>query len=96
MSVHPIPPCRPTLVSFPDVSAINDIRVLGQTEVSIQVDWKNPPAELDHFRLKHTDPAGQEEELNVQMSQEARTKHTIVGTCWNKLNTSFTVYNTEM
>ncbi|XP_027141307.1 tenascin-N isoform X2 [Larimichthys crocea] len=62
-----------------DVSAINDIRVLGQTEVSIQVDWKNPPVELDHFRLRHTDPAGQEEELNVQMSQEARTKHTIVG-----------------
>ncbi|TKS79861.1 Tenascin-N [Collichthys lucidus] len=62
-----------------DVSAINDIRVLGQTEVSIQVDWKNPPVELDHFRLRHTDPAGQEEALNVQMSQEARTKHTIVG-----------------
>ncbi|KAI3374967.1 hypothetical protein L3Q82_021492, partial [Scortum barcoo] len=62
-----------------DVSAIDDIRVLGQTEVSIQVDWKNPPAEVDHFRLTHTDPAGQEEELNVQRSQEARTKHTIVG-----------------
>jgi len=62
-----------------DVSAIDDIRVLGQTEVSIQVDWKNPQAEVDHFRLTHTDPAGQEEELNVQRSQEARTKHTIVG-----------------
>ncbi|XP_044074977.1 tenascin-N isoform X2 [Siniperca chuatsi] len=62
-----------------DVSAIDDIRVLGQTEVSIQVDWKNPPAEVDHFRLTHTDPAGQEEELNIQRSQEARTKHTIVG-----------------
>ncbi|KAG7229319.1 hypothetical protein INR49_012977 [Caranx melampygus] len=62
-----------------DVSAIDDIRVLGQTEVSIQVDWKNPPAEVDHFRLTHTDPEGQEEELSVQMSQEARTKHTIVG-----------------
>ncbi|XP_069367977.1 tenascin-N isoform X2 [Paralichthys olivaceus] len=62
-----------------DVSAIDDIQVLGQTEVSIQVDWKNPPAEVDHFRLTHTDPEGQEEELNVQSSQEARTKHTIVG-----------------
>ncbi|XP_035525882.1 tenascin-N [Morone saxatilis] len=62
-----------------DVSAIDDIRVLGQTEVSIQVEWKNPTAELDHFRLTHTDPAGQEEEQNVQKSQEARTKHTIVG-----------------
>uniref|UniRef100_A0A673BCW9 Tenascin N n=1 Tax=Sphaeramia orbicularis TaxID=375764 RepID=A0A673BCW9_9TELE len=62
-----------------DVSAINDIRVLGQTEVSIQVDWKNPQAQIDHFKLTHTNPAGQEEELSVQMSQEARTKHTIVG-----------------
>ncbi|XP_071376879.1 tenascin-N isoform X3 [Centroberyx affinis] len=62
-----------------DVSAIDDVRVIGQTEVSIQVDWKNPEAEVDHFRLTHVDPAGQEEELNVQSSQEVRTKHTIVG-----------------
>ncbi|XP_076601353.1 tenascin-N [Chaetodon auriga] len=62
-----------------DVSAIDDIRVLGQTEVTIQVDWQNPPAEVDHFRLTHTDPSGLEGEQNVQMSQEARTKHTIVG-----------------
>uniref|UniRef100_A0A3Q3X288 Uncharacterized protein n=1 Tax=Mola mola TaxID=94237 RepID=A0A3Q3X288_MOLML len=62
-----------------DISAIDDIQVLGQTEVSILVDWKNPPAEVDHFRLTATDPTGQEEELNIQRSQEARTKHTIVG-----------------
>ncbi|KAM4728211.1 tenascin-N isoform 2-T2 [Anableps anableps] len=62
-----------------DVSTIDDIRVIGQTEVSIQVDWKNPQTEVDYFRLTHTDPSGQEEELNVQRSQEARTKHTIVG-----------------
>ncbi|XP_040924114.1 tenascin-N isoform X1 [Betta splendens] len=62
-----------------DVSAVDDIQVLGQTDVTIQVDWKNPLAEVDHFRLRHTDPAGQEEELSVQRSQEARTKYTIVG-----------------
>lgn len=88
MSVRPVLPCRPTLVSLPDVSAIDDIRVLGQTEVTIQVDWQNPPAEVDHFRLTHTDPAGQEEEQNVRMSQEARTKHTIVGKCCNRQSTS--------
>lgn len=88
MSVRPVPTCRPTLVSLPDVSAIDDIRVLGQTEVSIQVDWKNPPAQVDYFRLTHTDPAGEEEEQNVQMSQEARTKHTIVGKRCNRQNTS--------
>ncbi|XP_034743905.1 tenascin-N isoform X4 [Etheostoma cragini] len=68
-----------TIEATTDVSAIDGIRVLGQTEISIQVDWKNPSAEVDLFRLKHTDPAGQEEALNVQRSQEARTKHTIVG-----------------
>uniref|UniRef100_A0A3P9DIR0 Tenascin N n=1 Tax=Maylandia zebra TaxID=106582 RepID=A0A3P9DIR0_9CICH len=62
-----------------DVSTTDGIRVLGQTEVSIEVDWQNPQAEMDYFRLTHTDPEGQEEELKVQRSQEARTKHTIVG-----------------
>uniref|UniRef100_A0A667X5V8 Tenascin N n=1 Tax=Myripristis murdjan TaxID=586833 RepID=A0A667X5V8_9TELE len=62
-----------------DVSAIDDIQVLGQTEVSIEVDWKNPVVEVDHFRLTHTDPMGHLEELNVQSSQESRTKYTIEG-----------------
>lgn len=87
MSVCPVQPYCPTLAYLPDVSAIDDIQVLGQTEVSIQVDWKNPPAEVDYFRLTHTDPAGQEEELNVQRSQEMRTKHTIVGECCKRQNT---------
>uniref|UniRef100_A0AAQ4PVF3 Tenascin N n=1 Tax=Gasterosteus aculeatus aculeatus TaxID=481459 RepID=A0AAQ4PVF3_GASAC len=62
-----------------EVSAIDGIRVLGQTDVSIHLDWKNPSAEVDHFRLTHTDPSGQEEEQNVLRNQEARTRHTIVG-----------------
>ncbi|KAG7456959.1 hypothetical protein MATL_G00241490 [Megalops atlanticus] len=61
------------------VSSVDGIRVLGQTEDSIQVDWKNPAAEIDHFKLTHANPAGQEEEENVPKSQEARTKHTIIG-----------------
>ncbi|XP_061549960.1 tenascin-N isoform X1 [Phycodurus eques] len=61
------------------VSSVNDLRVLDRTDISIQVDWSNPQAEVDHFRLTHTDPSGQEEELSVQPSQEARTKHTIMG-----------------
>lgn len=84
-SAQPVQPYCPLLQYLPDVSAIDDIQVLGQTEVSIQVDWKNPPADVDYFRLMHTDSAGQEEELNVQRSQEMRTKHTIVGECCNRL-----------
>lgn len=69
------------MLCIPDVSGIDDFQVLGQTEVSIQVGWKNPPAEVDYFRLTATSPSGQEEQLSVQRSQEARTKHTIVGQC---------------
>ena len=58
---------------------MDGIRVLGQTEDSIEVDWKNPAADLDHFRLTHSDQDGQEKEQNVMKSQEARTKHTIIG-----------------
>ncbi|KAM9427133.1 tenascin-N-like isoform 1-T1 [Salvelinus alpinus] len=61
------------------VSGIDGIRVLGQTEDSIQVDWQNPAAPLDHFRLTHANPDGQEEEQIVPMSAEARTTNTIVG-----------------
>uniref|UniRef100_A0A8C7J6F6 Tenascin N n=1 Tax=Oncorhynchus kisutch TaxID=8019 RepID=A0A8C7J6F6_ONCKI len=62
-----------------EVSGIDGIRVLGQTEDSIQVDWQNPAAPLDHFRLTYANPDGQEEEQNVPMIAEARTTHTIVG-----------------
>uniref|UniRef100_A0A4W5JD75 Tenascin N n=1 Tax=Hucho hucho TaxID=62062 RepID=A0A4W5JD75_9TELE len=61
------------------VSGIDGIRVLGQTEDSIQVDWQNPAAPLDHFRLTHANPDGQEEEQIVPMSSEARTTNTIIG-----------------
>lgn len=79
VKVRTVGPVPPTFVCLPDISGINDFQVLGQTEVSIQVGWKNPPAEVDYFRLTATDPSGQEEELSVQRSQEARTKHTILG-----------------
>ncbi|KAG9338480.1 hypothetical protein JZ751_025714, partial [Albula glossodonta] len=68
-----------TLQATTVVTSVDGIRVLGQTEDSIQVDWKNPAAELDHFRLTHESPDGQEEEENVVKSQEARTRHTIIG-----------------
>ncbi|KAG7263391.1 hypothetical protein CRUP_017337 [Coryphaenoides rupestris] len=66
-----------------DASGIDGIRVTGQTEDSLEVVWQNPggpgAAAVDHFRLTHTDPRGHEGQHDVQQSQEARTKHTIVG-----------------
>lgn len=69
---------------YTEVSGIDGIRVLGQTEDSIQVDWQNPAAPLDHFRLTHANPDGQEEEQIVPMSAEARTTNTIVGTSFKQ------------
>lgn len=63
----------------PDLSGVEGVRVLGQTEESIQVDWQNPETEVDYFKLRHASPDGQEEMENVAMSQEARTMHTIIG-----------------
>lgn len=85
-TVHPFPARCSTLVCLPDVSGIDEFQVLGQTEVLIQLSWKNPPAEVDYFRLTTTDPTGQEEEVSVQRSQEAHTKYTIVGQLHNQLN----------
>ncbi|XP_067217976.1 tenascin-N [Chanodichthys erythropterus] len=67
------------IVATTEVSGIEGIKVLGQTEDSIQVDWKNPAIAVDFFKLTHASPDGQGGEENVAMSQEARTKHTIVG-----------------
>uniref|UniRef100_A0A673GCF3 Tenascin-N-like n=1 Tax=Sinocyclocheilus rhinocerous TaxID=307959 RepID=A0A673GCF3_9TELE len=67
------------IVATTDVSGIEGIKVLGQTEDSIQVDWKNPAIAVDFFKLTHASPDGQGGQENVAMSQEARTKHTIVG-----------------
>lgn len=85
-TVRPVPRRPSARVCLPDVSGIDDFQVLGQTEVSIQVGWKNPAAQVDYFRLTATDASGQEEALNVQSSQEARTKHTIVGQLCNAPN----------
>ncbi|XP_036452417.1 tenascin-N isoform X2 [Colossoma macropomum] len=67
------------IVATTDLSGVEGIRVLGQTEDSIQVDWQNPEAEVDFFKLRHASSDGQEEQENVARSQEARTMHTIVG-----------------
>ncbi|MCJ8731860.1 hypothetical protein PDJAM_G00204340 [Pangasius djambal] len=62
-----------------NLSGVEGVRVLGQTEDSIQVDWQNPETEVDYFKLRHASPDGQEELENVARSQEARTVHTIIG-----------------
>ncbi|KAM9501507.1 tenascin-N isoform 1-T1 [Clarias gariepinus] len=62
-----------------DLSGVENVRVLGQTEDSIQVDWQNPETVVDYFKLRHASPDGQEELENVARSQEARTVHTIIG-----------------
>ncbi|XP_066537531.1 tenascin-N isoform X2 [Hoplias malabaricus] len=68
-----------SIIATTDLSGVEGMRVLGQTEDSIQVDWKNPEVEVDYFKLRHANPDGEEEQENVARSQEARTVHTIIG-----------------
>ncbi|XP_077088064.1 tenascin-N isoform X2 [Siphateles boraxobius] len=67
------------IVATTEVSGIEGIKVVGQTEDSIQVDWMNPAIAVDYFKLTHSSPDGQGGQENVAMSQEAKTMHTIVG-----------------
>lgn len=62
-----------------DVSGVEGVRVLGQTEDSIQLDWQNPETEVDYFKVRYASPDGHEELENVARSQEGRTVHTIIG-----------------
>uniref|UniRef100_W5M354 Tenascin N n=1 Tax=Lepisosteus oculatus TaxID=7918 RepID=W5M354_LEPOC len=63
---------------FPkEVSTVQKIRVVSQTEDSIQVEWPNPSSEVDYFRLTFVTPEGQEQEVRVQKSSGAKTSYTI-------------------
>ncbi|XP_041134142.1 tenascin-N-like isoform X2 [Polyodon spathula] len=59
------------------VSSIDSINVVSQMEDSIHVEWKNPPTEVDFFKLTIVNPKGQENEVRVQMAKGAKTSYII-------------------
>uniref|UniRef100_W5M370 Tenascin N n=2 Tax=Lepisosteus oculatus TaxID=7918 RepID=W5M370_LEPOC len=66
-----------SLEATTEVSTVQKIRVVSQTEDSIQVEWPNPSSEVDYFRLTFVTPEGQEQEVRVQKSSGAKTSYTI-------------------
>ncbi|RXM99340.1 Tenascin-N [Acipenser ruthenus] len=59
------------------VSSIDSVKVVSQMEHSIHVEWKNPPTEVDFFKLTIVNPEGQENEVRVQMAKGAKTSYII-------------------
>ncbi|XP_039591333.1 tenascin-N-like isoform X3 [Polypterus senegalus] len=56
---------------------IDQIKVISQTEDSIHVEWKNPPTEVDYFKLTVVMPDGQEKEIRVARGEGAKTSYII-------------------
>uniref|UniRef100_A0A8C4X9E7 Tenascin N n=1 Tax=Erpetoichthys calabaricus TaxID=27687 RepID=A0A8C4X9E7_ERPCA len=56
---------------------IDQIKVISQTEDSIHVEWKNPPTEVDYFKLTVVMPDGQEKEIRVAKGEGAKTSYII-------------------
>ncbi|XP_033858340.3 tenascin-N-like isoform X2 [Acipenser ruthenus] len=59
------------------VSSIDSVKVVSQMEHSIHVEWKNPPTEVDFFKLTIVNPEGQENEVRVQMAKGVKTSYII-------------------
>ncbi|MGH0184163.1 UNVERIFIED_CONTAM: hypothetical protein FKN15_013929 [Acipenser sinensis] len=59
------------------VSSIDSVKVVSQMEYSIHVEWKNPPTEVDFFKLTTVNPEGQENEVRVQMAKGAKTSYIV-------------------
>ncbi|MBN3325391.1 TENN protein, partial [Atractosteus spatula] len=66
-----------SLEATTEVSTVQKIRVVSQTEDSILVEWPNPSSEVDYFKLTFVTPEGQEQEVRVQKSSGAKTSYTI-------------------
>ncbi|XP_041127388.1 tenascin-N isoform X2 [Polyodon spathula] len=65
------------LVASTVVSSIDSVNVVSQMEDSIHVEWKNPPTEVDFFKLTVVNPEGQENEIRVQKAKGAKTSYII-------------------
>ncbi|XP_032082697.1 tenascin-N [Thamnophis elegans] len=62
-----------------DVSTIGHIWVTDETENSLEVEWENPAAEVDYYKLRFGSLSGEEEEVVVPKSNDVKSRYIITG-----------------
>ncbi|KAM6456515.1 tenascin-N [Liasis olivaceus] len=61
------------------VSAIGPIWVTEETENSLEVEWENPAAEVDYYKLRFSSLPGEEKEVVVPKSNDAKSRYILTG-----------------
>ncbi|XP_058034621.1 tenascin-N [Ahaetulla prasina] len=61
------------------VSAIGHIWVTEETENSLEVEWENPAAEVDYYKLRFSSLSGEEKEVVVPKSNDVKSRYIITG-----------------
>uniref|UniRef100_A0A8D0GKS8 Tenascin N n=1 Tax=Sphenodon punctatus TaxID=8508 RepID=A0A8D0GKS8_SPHPU len=61
------------------VSAVGAIWVTEETENSLEVEWENPPTEVDYYKLRFGSLLGHEEEVAVPKTRDPKSRYVITG-----------------
>ncbi|XP_072504674.1 tenascin-N [Notamacropus eugenii] len=68
------------LLASTDASVIGTAWVTDETEYSLDVEWENPPVEVDYYKLRYGTLKGQEvEEVTVPKSNDPKSRYDITG-----------------
>ncbi|XP_074078193.1 tenascin-N [Macrotis lagotis] len=68
------------LLASTDMSVIGTAWVTEETESSLDVEWENPPVEVDYYKLRYGTLEGQEmEEVTVPKSNDPKSRYDITG-----------------
>ncbi|XP_036609063.1 tenascin-N [Trichosurus vulpecula] len=68
------------LLASTDTSVIGTAWVTDETEYSLDVEWENPPVEVDYYKLRYGTLQGQEvEEVTVPKSSDPKSRYDITG-----------------
>ncbi|VCX42285.1 unnamed protein product, partial [Gulo gulo] len=68
------------LLATTDLAALGTAWVTDETENSLDVEWENPPTEVDYYKLQYGPLTGQEvAEVTVPKSSDPKSRYDITG-----------------
>ncbi|XP_077013187.1 tenascin-N isoform X2 [Tamandua tetradactyla] len=68
------------LLATTDLAVAGTAWVTGETESSLDVEWENPPTEVDYYKLRYGPLTGQEvAEVTVPKSSDPKSRYDITG-----------------